>query len=238
MPPVLYGVATVAAFCTAVYMGRVFLLTFTGDCRAGDKVAHGLHESPGTMTIPLIVLGILAVAGGWIGVPHTFEAELGLHIPNLLEHWLEPILGGASSQMVVRKGVDAHSEWAMTWVATGVGLGGLAVSWVLWAKGASDIPAKVAGATGALYRLLLDKYRIDELYDRVVIRPLMWLSDMIFHQLIDRLLIDTIFLGVPVMAVKGAGAAARGLQNGNAQWYAGVITVGIALFLAIYGYGG
>ena len=237
LPPVLYGIAMVAALCTAIYMGRVFLLTFAGSFRGSHDVEHALHESPSSMTIPLIVLGIAAVAGGWIGVPHTFETHLGLHIPNLLEQWLHPIVGGASAKLGVRNGVDPHSEWAMTLIASGVGIAGLGVSFFLWFKGGTQIPGKIADGAGALYRLLLDKYRIDELYDAVVIRPLMWLSDLLLHKFIDRLLIDTIAVGIPVMVVKGVGAASRGLQTGNAQWYAGVITLGIAVFLAIYGYG-
>ncbi len=237
LPGILYGVAMLAAFCTALYMGRVFLLTFTG-CRAGEEVAEGLHESPSTMTLPLVVLGAAALFGGFIGVPHTFEEHLGLHVPNLLEHWLEPVLGGASAQFVVREGVDPHSEWGMTWIATGVGLAGLTGAWILWARGASRTPARVAEALGGLYRLVLDKYRIDELYDAVIVRPLVKVSDVVLHTVVDRLLIDTVALGLPVMAVKGVGAIARSLQSGNAQWYAGVITLAVASFLAIYGWGG
>jgi NADH-quinone oxidoreductase subunit L len=125
----------------------------------------------------------------------------------------------------------------MTWIATGIGLAGLGVAWVLWAKGASRVPERVAASMGGVYRLLLDKYRIDELYQAVIIRPLMWLSDGLLHKFVDRIVIDTVAVGIPVMLVKGAGAASRSLQTGNAQWYAGVITLGIALFLAIYGYG-
>ena len=237
LPVALYGVGLLAALLTAIYMGRCFLLTFSGRCRT-EELEGKVHESPLSMTLPLLVLGFLALAAGFLGVPHTFGEHTPLHMVNHIDTWLAPILGGAASAVSLRPGVEAGWEWGLTWLSAGVGVGGLALAFALWFRGRSELPARVAAGLGGVYRLVLHKYRIDELYDRVIVRPLIVGSEWVLHKLVDRLIIDTLLLGIPVQLVKGTGALLRRIQSGNVQWYATVITLGLAAIVAAWAFGG
>ena len=237
VPMALYGVALAAAAGTALYMGRLFVLTFLGRFRSGEQTWSHLHESPSTMTGPLVVLGVLAVGGGFLGVPHVLGEHLGLHLDNLLGGWLHPVLGAAEAKIGTVPGATAATEWTLMLVSSGVGLAGLVAAWLIWGVGPVRLREGVARAAGPLYRLLLDKYRIDGLYDALVIRPLLAFSDLFCGAFVDGVLIEKVMLGVPVGAARGAGALLRRLQTGNAQWYATVMTLGLAVLLALWGLG-
>jgi len=237
MPTLIYGIALVAAAGTALYMGRLFVLTFLGRFRSGDGIFGKLHESPSTMTGPLVVLGLLAVFGGFLGVPHVFDEYLGLHVPNLIAHWLDPVLGAAEGRMATAAGATAATEWTLMLVSSGIAAGGLLAAWLIWRKGPERLEGVARGA-GPLYRLLRDKYRIDGLYQALIIRPLLAFSDLFCWAFVDGVLIEKVMLGVPTGTVKGAGALLRRLQNGNVQWYATLVVLGMALLLALWAFGG
>ena len=128
------------------------------------------HESPKTMTFPLVILGILSLVGGWVGIPHVISAILPGHPPHILEHWLEPVL-----KNVALENTSASQEW---------GLMGLSVILaVVFAKLAyhfyiekPDKPKVVAKRMGVLYNLVYNKYWVDEVYFGKIVRPLMDMS--------------------------------------------------------------
>ena len=237
-PVVLYAVGLTAALGTAVYMGRLFFRVFAGRCRAGEDVARGVHESPSTMTGPLVVLAGLAVFGGLLGVPHTFGEHLHLHVPNLIGGWLDPVFAASAGRIVARPEVEPAWEWGLTWLSAGIGVAGLGLAWLLWGGGREAVPGALARAFGPVYRLLLAKYRIDGLYDLVIVRPLLFSSRYFLDAFVDGVLIEKVMLGVPTNAARETGRLLRRWQTGNVQWYASALTLGTAVLLAIWWLGG
>ena len=202
--PLLGVVAYVAAFLTAFYMGRMLFMTFFGECRASHEVQHHIHESPAVMTFPLVVLAAFSLAGGFIPIPEI----------------LAPAIGHPH---------EAHAPVWMMAVAISVGLGGLALAYYFYVV-QPGMPWIVMTNLGAFYRLVRDKFRIDELYDAVVVRPLFGLSD-VFARWFDPGVIDGTVNGAAtfVGALSGLG---RKLQTGNVQHYALSFLAGAALLVA------
>jgi NADH-quinone oxidoreductase subunit L len=195
----------VAAGLTAFYMGRLLCMTFLGPSRADRHTQEHVHESPAVMTIPLVVLAVLAAVGGWFPVPHEVEEVTG----------------------------DVHMEHAPLGalaVAVAMAIGGLGLAWLLYVA-RPELPARIAGGLGWFYRLVRDKYRIDELYDRVIYRPVLAMADAAAW-VIDRGVIDGIVNGIGTFVVS-TSAAWRRLQTGNVQHYALSFLVG-ALALVTY----
>jgi NADH-quinone oxidoreductase subunit L len=203
--PLLGVIGYVAAGLTALYMGRLLCMTFFGASRLDHHAEEHLHESPAVMTVPLMVLAVLAAVGGVLPVPEVVEQVTG-HVQ--LDHAPLVALG----------------------VAVALALGGLALAWLLYVA-RPDLPERIATALGGLYRLVRDKYRIDELYDRVIYRPLLAMCDAAAW-VIDRTVIEGIVNGVGSFVVSTSGAWRR-LQTGNVQHYALSFLVG-ALALVTY----
>jgi len=161
---VLWGVGVVTAGMTAVYMFRLLLRAFYGEARYGEAAAHHLHESPRAMAVPLVVLGVLSVAGGWVGIPRSlsFGADL-----NAFEHYLTPVFGEAAGEA----GANAPAlEWGLMVLAlAGVGAGILLAARFYLQK--PELPERIVERFPTLSRLLLNKYYVDELYQRIIIGP-------------------------------------------------------------------
>ena len=200
--PVLGVIGLLVAFLTAFYTGRLFCMTFFGECRASEDVQHHLHESPAVMTLPLVVLAVLACAGGFLDVPG--------------------LLGG--------EGHEAHAPLAFMLLATALAAGGLGLAWALYVKW-PGLPSLVAWRLGAFYRLVRDKFRVDELYDAAVVRPLFALAEVSATR-IDPQLIDGAVNGAG-RVVSATSGAWRRFQTGNVQHYALSFLAGA---LALLGY--
>ena len=211
----LYAVGLITAGCTAFYMTRLMALTFWGQSRFG-KDLHP-HESPPSMTIPLIVLAALSAVGGWIGMPASF------HLPNLLEEWFE---GSIHMLPVQPEYAKFEAPLMVVSVAVAALFAFLAYRMYLY------YPKMIENSShkmGSFYRLVLDKYRIDELYECVLIKPIIEGSRSLWAQ-VDVNFIDKITYVVGD-AVRGTGSTLRTLQNGNLQQYALYISLGVAVFI-------
>jgi NADH-quinone oxidoreductase subunit L len=217
----LWVVGVIGAVCTAFYMTRLMALTFWGKSRV-PKDVHP-HESPIIMTLPLIILAILSVVGGWIGIPHVISEILPGHPSNLWEHWLEPVIKGPEL---------AHAEASLEWTLMGVSVCLAAISalvaWRIYVH-KPKAAEKIAESFGGAYQLVADKYRIDELYQSAFINPLVEGSRNIWRY-IDVNLIDRTSYVLSDL-VKGLGQAVRDSQTGNMQQYAMYIGVGIVVIL-------
>jgi NADH-quinone oxidoreductase subunit L len=203
--PVLGVLALAAAFLTAYYMGRLLCLTFLGTSRLDEHARHHLHESPAVMTLPLVVLALLAFGGGWIPVPAVVGAVVG----------------------------HAEGPEAPLWMlglASTLAVGGLALAWGLHVA-RPDLPGVIAERLDGFYTLVRDRFRVDELYDALVVRPLFALADL-SAQRIDPRLIDGAVNGA-ALAVAATSGAWRRLQTGNVQHYALSFLLGA---LALLGY--
>ena len=211
----LFGLAVFTAGLTSLYMFRALFLTFFGSSRLTPELRHHVHESPPSMTVPLVVLALLSVVGGWF----TYQGSVG---SAAFEAFLHPVLGTAT----------AHAPEAekMVLIAslTAAGLG-LLVAYLFflrfpgWAKGA-------AKRLRLAHRLLANKYYVDEIYDTLFVRPLRWTSEIILWRAIDATTID----GLANRTGWSAGALGswvRRVQSGNTRSYAFWIILGAVIWL-------
>ncbi len=205
--PLLGVVGWGVALLTAIYMGRLLFLTFFGRFRGDEHAAHHLHESPATMTVPLVVLAVLSAAGGFLDVPHALGPVLGRH------HELP------------------HAPAALLVLATALALGGLATAWVLWVA-RPELPGRIAAALGGFAVLAQDKFRVDELYDRVVVRPLFAVANVSARR-VDPGLIDGVVENTGVLVATTSGLWRR-LQTGNVQHYALSFLAGAVLLIGYW----
>ena len=220
----LWLAGAVGATLTAFYMTRLMALTFWGSSRV-DKSVHP-HESPPSMTIPLIVLAVLSAIGGWVGIPHVIGHALG-HIPNFWEVWLSPLI----AKMPEAAGAAPHSaaeEWALMGVSVTLAALSALAAFVMYTKkeGAAD---KVAQALGPVYRLVDNKYFVDEVYFKTLINPLIKVSQDIW-QYVDVNVVDKATYKVTDL-VRAGGSLVRSLQNGNMQQYAMYVVLGVVVTL-------
>ncbi|MBK6291657.1 MAG: NADH-quinone oxidoreductase subunit L [Candidatus Kapabacteria bacterium] len=226
--PVLWAVGAVAAFTTAFYMWRVTTLTFDGTERFDHHHLHP-HESPSTMTIPLIVLAFLSIFGGFLGVPHVIGHAI--HFPNLLEHWLEPIFASGMSMLPVHGGDHTSLEIMLMTASTVLAILGILFAKRIYANGLDKATVMAAKFKG-LYQLLLNKYYVDEIYHMLIAGPIVALSRDFLWKIADVVLIDGAVNG-SARVVGATGSALRKIQSGVAQNYALVMMAGIVILVAM-----
>ncbi|MGH9674864.1 MAG: NADH-quinone oxidoreductase subunit L, partial [Bryobacteraceae bacterium] len=164
----VYAVGLITAFMTAFYMWRLMYMTFYGDSRVDPAVAGHIHESPPSMTIPLIVLAIGSALGGWIGVPKlwSFMGE-GFR---LFEHWLEPVFAAAARAGAEGHGEAAHHDTTIEWLLMGLSVA-IAIAAILLAR-RKFFHGYTPPADTALHRTLYNKWYVDEIYDFLFINGL------------------------------------------------------------------
>ncbi|HEX8906691.1 MAG TPA: NADH-quinone oxidoreductase subunit L, partial [Longimicrobiaceae bacterium] len=228
---------SVAAFMTAFYMGRMMIYTFFGRNRTGDEERKHLHEGDWTLTLPLVVLGLLAVVGGLVNVethvPIVGAFDFGQD--EALHHWLHPALAGADNviaQNVGRLPEPEHALWPIA-LAIAIGLGGLAVAWLVIGARRDRIgdAATEPAYKGDAERILYNKWYVDELYDAVVVRPVGWLSRTFAR--FDMGVIDwTVDLFGRLSQM--FGIAFGRLQTGQLNTYAFVLVVGVVIVLGAF----
>ncbi len=222
---ILWIIALIGAMLTAFYMFRMLFLTFYGTFRGTTEQEHHLHESPFSMTFPLIVLAILSVVGGFIGIPHV----LGGH------HWLAEFLSpvfAASNARTESIVPDATTEYMLMAVSVAAAIIAAIGAYIRYLKSA-HIPVPDNGERNALASLSFNKYYIDEIYDSLIGKPLNALSQF-FFKVVDKSGIDGIVNGVG----KTANASSQGLrllQTGNVGFYIFIMVVGIIAML-FYGF--
>ena len=225
----LFWVAgVIGAVLTAFYMTRLMALTFWGQSRV-DKHVHP-HESSAIMTIPLIVLAILSVVGGFVGVPHVIGQYLG-HIPNFWEHWLEPVIKSlpAAELTTTHEGGHEALEWSLMGASVSLAMISALIAYIFYVvkPGSSE---KVKKAFGPIYNLVNNKYFVDELYFGGVINPIVRQSKNLW-QYVDVNFIDKMTYWTTDV-VSGGGKVVRSFQTGNMQQYAMYIGVGLVIVLS------
>ncbi|MGD0230131.1 MAG: NADH-quinone oxidoreductase subunit L [Syntrophorhabdales bacterium] len=234
---VFWGLGAVTAGLTAFYMFRMFFTTFHGKSRASEEVLHHVHESPRVMTIPLMILAVLSVVGGWVGVPHILGGS------NRFEQWMEPVFGHAKEaaspalDLVGRaqaaSGLDAHAlsaEGMLMMAAVIIAFAGIFVAYYMYVAH-PDLPAKFVRAFPGVFRAANRKYYVDELYQAVFVNGLFALGRFC-KRVIDETLIDGTVNGLAWL-VRGIGSLIRLLQSGYVQGYAFGMILGA---IAVVGY--
>jgi NADH-quinone oxidoreductase subunit L len=201
----LWAMAAMTALMTAFYMFRLLWLTFMGPSRMSHEVEHHVHESPFSMTGVLMVLAALSAFGGYIHIPHFLEPLLPLPgVQVAKEHFEQPLL-------IV----------SIVLAFTGLGLA------VFFFGGPASRPEAVKQALLPLHRLLSGKYFVDELYERVIGRPLVWISERVLLRMGDQMLLDGSLNGLASLAQRSAGLLAR-VQNGSLHFYMMFVMIGLA----------
>jgi NADH-quinone oxidoreductase subunit L len=226
--PILWMVGALAAFTTAFYMWRLTSLTFLGEERFDHHHVHP-HESPATMTIPLVVLAVLSALGGLLGVPHVIGHAL--HIPNLLEDWLRPIFATGTAMLPAHTGDHTSLEIGLMVGSSVLAVIGIMFARSIYSQGLTKATAMAEKMSG-LYKLLLNKYYVDEVYHMLVAGPILAASRDFLWKIVDVIVIDGVVNG----SAKSMGAAAgilRRMQSGVAQNYALVMMIGIVIMLAM-----
>jgi NADH-quinone oxidoreductase subunit L len=242
---VIWLIGVITAGMTSFYMFRLWFLTFFGEYRGpnpetaghghdadaqhADGHGHGApHESPWVMVVPLMILALLSLVGGWVGVPHS------LHGSDHFDAFLAPVFQAASAGTAISEAVPENAGDSTELIFSGISVGlaalGLLLAWYLYYK-RPDLPARMAKAAGGIYTLVLDKYKIDELYGAVIIQPLIALSTNVFWKGIDQGLIDRAVDEGAEGALETSDAM-RHMQSGNIRSYAGWVAVGATAVIA------
>jgi NADH-quinone oxidoreductase subunit L len=227
--PGLWAVGVIGAFLTAFYMFRLYYLTFHGPMRAPEEAKHHLHESPPSMTIPLLILAVLSVVGGFVQIPLVEGGQR-------LDLWLEPVfadLARATGETAHAVGT-AHAEHqpllegALMAISLLVALAGIYLARKFYVTDPA-LPRRMAETARGFYGLLWDKYRVDELYDRKIVQPIVRGSERLW-QGFDAAIIDGAVNGIGRQIGRGA-ALLRTAQTGYVQIYALVLTLGLVVVL-------
>jgi NADH-quinone oxidoreductase subunit L len=218
--PVLWIVGVITAGLTAFYMFRLYAMTFLGKFRGTHEQEHHLHESPSAMTIPLIVLAVLSVVGGFIGIPEVFANDA-----HALEHFLSPI--------IIKATEEHHLSHATEYVLMGVSVG-LALIAILYAWTRFSKHPEKAEPTGA-GKLLANKWYVDELYDNIVAKPLLALA-RVLNNVIEKSGIDGVVNGVG-RGVQYAGRQIRLMQSGQVGNYILMMVLSVVLMIILIFYG-
>ncbi|HYJ34396.1 MAG TPA: NADH-quinone oxidoreductase subunit L [Candidatus Binatia bacterium] len=225
--PGLWAVGVIGAFLTAFYMFRLYYMTFHGPMRVSEEAKHHLHESPTSMTLPLMILAVLAAVGGLINIPILAGGQR-------FDAWLEPVFADLARVM----GPTAHAEAAAAHqpgteivfmaISLMVALAGIFLARRFYVTDPT-LPRRLAESARGLYRTLWEKYRVDELYDRTVVQPIVRGSERLW-QGFDAAVIDGAVNGVGKQIERGAGIL-RAAQTGYVQFYALIITLGLVVVL-------
>lgn len=205
------------AALTAFYMFRLVTLTFEGEKRFDPHRVHP-HEASKTMTIPLIVLAILSMVGGFVGIPHA----------NVIENWLEPVFSPAQYKLLAGEHIGGLMEYLLMFVSVAIAVSGIySARWIYLRR--ADIAVSLVKRYPRIYRTLLNKYYVDEIYDAVVVDPTVKISNDILWKAMDVTMIDGSVNG-SAKIINGIGQVFRKIQTGVAQSYA-VVFIGGILFV-------
>jgi NADH-quinone oxidoreductase subunit L len=220
---VFWAMGLLAAFLTAYYMMRLMAMTFLGESRLAPSEREYLHDAPPIMTGPLVVLGLLSVLGGVINLP----AFAGGH--HRLESWLEPVLASAQAAMPLEM-PHGRTEWLLIGAAVTIAVVGLLLGWRRTL--ARHIPAAAAApADTGFARVLFRKYFIDEIYDALIVRPLVAISRFVLWKGVDQGLIDGVGANGSASLARGLGWLGSRLQSGQVGLYVVVFLVGAVWLL-------
>ncbi|HEX6822812.1 MAG TPA: NADH-quinone oxidoreductase subunit L [Candidatus Sulfotelmatobacter sp.] len=247
-------VGVVTAFITSFYMFRLWFMTFFGEYR-GEAAGHGapahdthaghghggVHESPKVMVIPLAILAVLSVIGGYVGVPGSLGGN------NHFDHFLGPVFRStlppesAQTQMGEKGATEqttegtepkesASKELMFTGISVAAAFLGLALAWLLYYR-SPDLPHRIVQRIAGLYDVVCHKYYVDEIYASLIVKPLVNGSTSILWQGVDRKVIDDT-VNNAADGARHVSDEVRHMQSGNLRSYAGWVAAGSAVLIA------
>jgi NADH-quinone oxidoreductase subunit L len=223
----LYWVGTLTAGLTAFYMFRAVFLTFFGASRVPHQLEPHLHESGSKMTAPLIVLGAFSALAGYLSIPKALGGT------EKFDEYLSPVF--SSSEQLLRSAAarpESHALGPLALMALALlfALAGFLVAWKLYWRSPAA-PKRIAARFGGLYRVLVNKYYVDEFYNWLVVRPVVAGSEKVLWQAVDAGLIDGVMVNGSAHAARGIGGVLRRIQSGNLRSYAAWVLLGAVVWL-------
>jgi NADH-quinone oxidoreductase subunit L len=220
--PLLWCAGIFGAFLTAFYMFRLYFLTFHGTPRMSEEVKRHIHESPNSMTVPLMALAFLSTVGGLIQVPLIEGGQA-------LDQFLSPVFADAAA--LTPAAHAGHTPMAEVWlmaISLAVALVGILVAYRFYVA-SPETPRRLAEQARGLYRLVYNKYFVDEAYEATVIQPI-YRGSVKLWQDFDAAVIDGAVNGVGNQIERGS-AFLRSVQMGYVQFYALVLTLGAVVVI-------
>lgn len=219
--PLVWASIVIISLLTAFYMFRLFFLVFLGTARAGEERMTKAHESPASITIPLILLAILSTVGGLMNVPAVLGGSSWLH------HFLHPVT--ALTVSVPDHTLSHETEYLLMAIMTGLTL---LVIFLAYSRYISKkhVPRAEGEALPTLHRVSYNKFYVDELYEIIVRKPLLHIA-LLFDQIVERLGIDALVNGLGQVVISGSERL-RWLQYGRIGFYVFIMVIGIVLILA------
>ena len=217
---VFWGLGVIAAFMTAFYMMRLIAMTFLGENRTGEAERTHLHEAPASMTGPLIVLGVLTVVGGAINFPAFWPTPPH----HALDAWLEPVLAPAL-RVVPPHALHGPTEMILIGLAILVAVVGLYAGYRATLGKPIVVASKAPEETG-FAKVLFNKYYVDEIYQSLIVRPIVGTSRFLLWRFFDQGVIDGAGVNGVAGLARGIGWLGSRLQSGQLGVYVIVFIIG------------
>ena len=224
----LWIIGAAAAGMTAFYMFRLVFMTFFGEQKTDARAKDHIPESPLTITIPLMVLGFLAVVGGYVGVPAILGGS------NRFEHFLAPVFEHSQHLYNLEAHGSHATEYMLMALSVIIAVVGIFIAWNMYIKNTS-LPAKVTARFAGVYKVVFNKWYIDELYDFIFVNPCKQIGTFLWRG-IDVRIVDGIVNGCGYL-IKGIGAGLRYTQSGYLYNYAMAMVVGVVVIVGYYIFG-
>ena len=217
-----YVVGVITALLTAIYMTRMLLLAFYGTNRTGKAEQEMLHEAPPIMTGPVLVLGALTVAGGWLNLP----ALIPLGPVGMLERWLEPVTGRSTLRLAGDGRLDHTTESVLVGIATTVAVVGIVIALLRHRRPIADKAHSPVDDS-----LLARAYNVDGLVDAVVVRPISAFANVVLARGVE-IGVDRAFSAGGSILSRTAALVGSKLQDGDVGKYAWLLAAGALALLA------
>jgi NADH-quinone oxidoreductase subunit L len=223
----LWAMGVLTAALTAFYMFRLYFRTFAGESRVPAEIEHhGIHEPPSTVMAPLYVLAFFSIVAGFAGLPQVYGDMLGVPESNSLGNFLRRVVRESPHH------VEHSTELGLAALAILAAALGSGLAWFLYVA-RPELPVRIRENAGALYRLVANKYYVDELYDALLVRPLIALSDRVLFRGVDAGVIDGFIVNGSARTVQAlASDALKHLQGGLTQAYLITMVAGTLGLLA------
>ncbi len=219
----LWVLGVIGAFMTAFYSFRLIYLTFHGKSRVDHEVAHHVHESPKVMTIPLTILAFFSIFIGWIGTPGAIISHA-----NLFGDFLAPVFPHAEHAAEESRGL----EIGLMIFSVVVALAGIRLAYTMYVKNTS-LPDRLAGRLKSIYNLLLNKYKVDEIYNYIFVDGLVHRLAKVLHGIADVKIVDGAVNGIAKI-IGDTSQSGRKVQTGYVQQYAFTMGLGLVILAGLY----
>ncbi|MEP0826894.1 MAG: NADH-quinone oxidoreductase subunit L [bacterium] len=227
--PWLWVVAVFTAMLTAFYMFRLLYLTFYGSERMDAHTREHIHESPRIMTVPLSILAVLSIIGGYVGIPHVLGGG------NQFENFLEPVMGARhaapSEEIHMSAAHSATTELLLMVLSVALVLFSIYMAYYFYLKNTA-LAGRMQKSFSGIYRILYGKYFVDELYGAVIVRPLVN-GSIFLWKIVDVILIDSLLNGLAYL-VGDISKGFRHMQTGRLRSYVTVFALGVIIIMGIF----